>query len=43
MGSSATEAFIIDELNEVASEIFNRHMMKIYYEQEEDKKVQFFP
>lgn len=42
MGSNAIEEFLIDELHEVVAEVFNRHMMKIYYEQEDSKKVYLF-
>ncbi|WAR25559.1 SCR11-like protein [Mya arenaria] len=40
MGSSNMEALAIEELLEVFTEITTRHVMKIYFEQDQQKKVE---
>ncbi|WAR25561.1 SCR11-like protein [Mya arenaria] len=40
MGSNNMEALVIEELLEIFTEITVKHLMKMYYEQDQDKKVE---
>ena len=39
MGANSIEELKIDELQEVNAELFNKHLMKVYFEEDESKKV----